>query len=90
MSLLQDVATNSFAVVNSLLVTLCVSGVVAMILVRSLKRDLLRYEEIDEMLGEGDDEDGSAAYEDFGWKVCKGREHYIYIYIYIFVVYTCV
>eukprot|EP00958_Prasinococcus_capsulatus_P007595 scaffold705_cov402-Prasinococcus_capsulatus_cf.AAC.15 len=63
----QDVATNSFAVVNSLLVTLCVSGVVAMILVRSLKRDLLRYQEIDEMLG--DEDDDGAPYEDFGWKV---------------------
>lgn len=71
----HDVDTNWFSIANSLLVTTCVTFIVAAILVRSLRRDLLRYEEMDDLLGDSEEggADGGGAVmltsEDYGWKL---------------------
>ncbi|KAJ3074413.1 hypothetical protein HDU98_011290 [Podochytrium sp. JEL0797] len=52
-----------FSLINSVVIVLFLSGMVAMILVRALYRDIARYNQIDSM------EDPQ---EDFGWKLVHG------------------
>ncbi|XP_065575897.1 transmembrane 9 superfamily member 2-like isoform X2 [Artemia franciscana] len=52
-----------FSILNSLVIVLFLSGMVAMILLRTLHKDIARYNQIDS----GDD-----AQEEFGWKLVHG------------------
>ena len=71
----HDVETNWFSITNAVLVITAISFVVAFILVRLLRRDLLRYAEIDELLMYDDIEvsktweTGRGGHNDYGgWK----------------------
>ncbi|XP_040567137.1 transmembrane 9 superfamily member 2 [Lepeophtheirus salmonis] len=52
-----------FSILNSLVIVLFLSGMVAMILLRTLHRDIARYNQID---------NGEDAQEEFGWKLVHG------------------
>merc|ERR550534_2242323 len=52
-----------FSVLNSLVIVLFLSGMVAMILLRTLHKDIARYNQIDS---------GEDAQEEFGWKLVHG------------------
>lgn len=52
-----------FSIVNSLIIVLFLSGMVAMILLRTLHKDIARYNQIDS---------GEDAQEEFGWKLVHG------------------
>eukprot|EP01137_Pigoraptor_chileana_P023691 Opistho-2@90415 len=60
----MDAKIHWFSIVNSLIIVLFLSGMVAMILLRSLHRDLARYNQTD--LSQED------AQEEFGWKLVHG------------------
>ncbi|GHP09129.1 hypothetical protein PPROV_000786600 [Pycnococcus provasolii] len=67
----HDIDTNWYTIANSLLMT-CLTFLVAAVIVRSLRRDLLKYEEIEEMLEGLNEEAGGGlltTHEDFGWKL---------------------
>jgi transmembrane 9 superfamily member 2/4 len=52
-----------FSILNSLVIVLFLSGMVAMILLRTLHKDIARYNQIDS---------GEDAQEEFGWKLVHG------------------
>ncbi|KAF3427407.1 hypothetical protein E2986_08362 [Frieseomelitta varia] len=52
-----------FSILNSLIIVLFLSGMVAMILLRTLHKDIARYNQI---------ESGEDAHEEFGWKLVHG------------------
>ncbi|CAG9825449.1 unnamed protein product [Phaedon cochleariae] len=52
-----------FSILNSLVIVLFLSGMVAMILLRTLHKDIARYNQID---------NGEDAQEEFGWKLVHG------------------
>lgn len=52
-----------FSIVNALMIVLLLSGIIAMILLRTLLRDIARYNQLDDL------ED---AQEEFGWKLVHG------------------
>ncbi|OAD56403.1 Transmembrane 9 superfamily member 2 [Eufriesea mexicana] len=52
-----------FSIFNSLIIVLFLSGMVAMILLRTLHKDIARYNQI---------ESGEDAHEEFGWKLVHG------------------
>lgn len=52
-----------FSILNSLVIVLFLSGMVAMILLRTLHKDIARYNQI---------ESGEDAHEEFGWKLVHG------------------
>merc|ERR1712086_710075 len=52
-----------FSILNSLVIVLFLSGMVAMILLRTLHKDIARYNQIDS---------GEEAQEEFGWKLVHG------------------
>lgn len=52
-----------FSVVNSLMIVLFLSGMVAMIMIRTLRRDISEYNELDT---------AEEAAEESGWKLCHG------------------
>ncbi|KAI8907396.1 hypothetical protein EDD86DRAFT_255792, partial [Gorgonomyces haynaldii] len=58
----EDQRIHWFSVINSVLVVLLLSGMVFMILLRALKRDIARYNE----------EDQEDTQEEFGWKLVHG------------------
>eukprot|EP01062_Namystynia_karyoxenos_P069674 TRINITY_DN65146_c0_g1_i1.p1 TRINITY_DN65146_c0_g1~~TRINITY_DN65146_c0_g1_i1.p1 ORF type:complete len:647 (+),score=236.47 TRINITY_DN65146_c0_g1_i1:120-2060(+) len=59
----NDAKIHWFSIVNSALIVLFLSGMVAMILLRSLHKDFNRY---------NDPENEDAAQEETGWKLCHG------------------
>ncbi|XP_065842965.1 transmembrane 9 superfamily member 4-like [Oscarella lobularis] len=58
-----DVQIHWFSIVNSLVIVLFLSGIVAMIMVRTLRRDIAQYNR---------DEDAEEAIEETGWKLVHG------------------
>ena len=59
----EDTEIHWFSVANSALVMLFLSGMVAMIMVRTLKRDISRYNELEAL---------EEAQEETGWKLLHG------------------
>lgn len=59
-----DVKIHWFSLLNSIFIVLFLSGMVAMILMRALHKDIARYNQIDD--------DAEDAAEDFGWKLVHG------------------
>lgn len=55
-----------FSIVNSLLIVLFLTAMIAMILFRNLHRDILRYNRVPT------DEEKAEEREETGWKVCAG------------------
>ncbi|CAF2613373.1 unnamed protein product [Rotaria sp. Silwood2] len=55
-----------FSILNSLIIVLFLSGMIAMILLRTLYKDIARYNQIVENISEED------AQEEFGWKLVHG------------------
>ena len=53
-----------FAIMNSLVIVLFLSGMVAMITIRSLHKDIARYNSV---------ESSEEAQEEFGWKLVHGK-----------------
>ncbi|XP_065176697.1 transmembrane 9 superfamily member 4-like [Sycon ciliatum] len=62
---LKDGQVHWFSIINSLTIVLFLSGIVAIILVRTLRRDIARYNKLDE-------EDIDDAIEETGWKLVHG------------------
>lgn len=58
-----------FSIMNSLVIVLFLSGMVGMILLRTLHRDIARYNQLDS------EED---AQEEFGWKLVHGEQNFFY------------
>ena len=54
-----------FAIMNSLVIVLFLSGMVAMITIRSLHKDIARYNSV---------ESSEEAQEEFGWKLVHGKK----------------
>ncbi|KAL3281178.1 hypothetical protein HHI36_004396 [Cryptolaemus montrouzieri] len=60
---MQNTNIQWFSILNSLVIVLFLSGMVAMILLRTLHKDIARYNQIDS---------GEDAQEEFGWKLVHG------------------
>ncbi|XP_076749997.1 transmembrane 9 superfamily protein member 2 isoform X1 [Xylocopa sonorina] len=56
-----------FSILNSLIIVLFLSGMVAMILLRTLHKDIARYNQASFQIESGED-----AHEEFGWKLVHG------------------
>ena len=54
-----------FAIMNSLVIVLFLTGMVAMITIRSLHKDIARYNSV---------ENSEEAQEEFGWKLVHGKK----------------
>lgn len=52
-----------FAIVNALMIALLLTGAVAVIMIRSLKKDIAQYNDLDDL---------SSPAEESGWKLCHG------------------
>jgi len=66
-----------FSILNSILVVCFLSGIVFFILIKTVRKDLSKYEEVAELLGEGSSRKGGAKIdhdlkEDSGWKLVAG------------------
>jgi transmembrane 9 superfamily protein 2/4 len=60
---MTDQKVHWFGMIDSVLVAFMLSGIVSMILFRTLRRDIIRYNELDV---------NEEAHEDFGWKLVHG------------------
>ncbi|KAL8242709.1 hypothetical protein R6Q59_013011 [Mikania micrantha] len=63
-SLMNDDQIHWFSIINSLMIVLFLSGMVAMIMMRTLYRDIANYNQLDAQ---------EEAQEETGWKACSWR-----------------
>jgi transmembrane 9 superfamily member 2/4 len=66
---MQNTQIHWFSIVNSVMILLLLSGIVAVILVRALRRDISKYNQFDQLLL---DDDSKADAEETGWKLVHG------------------
>lgn len=62
--MMMDDQIHWFAVINSVMIVLFLSGMVAMIMMRTLRRDISKYNQL---------ESGEDAQEETGWKLVRNR-----------------
>ena len=67
---MQDQQIHWFSIVNSVMILLFLSGMVAVIMIRTLRRDITNYNQLDQMLL--DDATMSQDAEETGWKLVHG------------------